>query len=181
MTQIELETLLEQAECLFTQVQVEAALEALVPALERDYAHQRPVLLGVMNGALPTLGYLLPRLSFVLEIDYVHATRYRGEEQGGTLVWKAKPQTCLQGRHVLLVDDILDQGITLQAIRNYCLAEGAASVGILVLGEKQIPGFTAAINADYCALSFPDRYVFGYGMDYQHYWRNAPGVFALKE
>ncbi len=169
------------ADCLYTQVQVEAALDSLLPALHSEYCDKNPLLLGVMNGALPTLGYLLPRLQFQAQMDYVHATRYRGVEQGGSLLWKAKPETELSGRHILLVDDILDQGITLAAIRDFCLALGAASVKILVLGQKIIAGFTPSVAADFCALQFPDRYVFGYGMDYQNYWRNAPGIFALKE
>lgn len=169
------------ADCLFTQQEVEAALDKLVAPLTADLATKNPLILSVMNGALPTMGYLVTRLHFPLEMDYVHATRYRGAEQGGSLVWRAKPETPLTGRHILLVDDILDQGITLAAIRDVCMAAGAASVKTLVLGQKIIAGFTPAIAADFCALRFPDRYVFGYGMDYQNYWRNAPGIFALKE
>lgn len=169
------------ADCLFTQSEVEAALDKLVAPLTSDLAIKNPLILSVMNGALPTMGYLVTRLHFPLEMDYVHATRYRGAEQGGSLLWKAKPQANLKGRHILLVDDILDQGITLEAIREYCVEQGAASVKILVLGQKNIAGFTPVVSANYCALQFPDRYVFGYGMDYQNYWRNAPGIFALKE
>lgn len=170
-----------RSECLFSRAEVEAALDKLVPALAVEYADKTPLVLGVMNGALSTLGYLLPRMPFLMEVDYVHATRYRGAEQGGELVWKAKPETSLLGRHVLLVDDILDQGITLSLIREYCLEAGASSVKTLVLGEKQIPGFKAPIAADFCGLHLPNLHVFGYGMDYQGYWRNAPGIFVNRQ
>lgn len=174
----ELNQLMATAECLFTQTQVEAALAALVPAVTADYEYKNPLVLGIMNGALVTLGFLLPRLKFPLQQDYLHATRYGGDEEGGDLRWKVRPETPIENRHVLLVDDILDRGITLASVRDYCLSQGAASVKVLVLGQKHIPNFSPSISADYCALHFPNRYVFGYGMDYQNYWRNAPGIFA---
>lgn len=178
MDESQLRTVLNTADCLFTKADIEAALDRLIPILAKDYADKTPLVLGVMNGALSTLGYLLPRMPFLLEVDYIHATRYRGAEQGGELVWKAKPETPLKDRNILVIDDILDQGITLDLIRRYCLQEGAREVKILVLGEKQIPGYTAPIAADYRALLLPDLHVFGYGMDYQGYWRNAPGIFV---
>lgn len=173
-----LKNLLASADCLFTQAEIEAALDKLIPVLANEYAEKVPLVLGVMNGALSTLGYLLPRMPFLLEVDYIHATRYRGAEQGGELVWKAKPETPLKGRNILVVDDILDQGITLDLIRRYCLQEEAREVKILVLGEKQIPGYVAPVAADYRALLLPNLHVFGYGMDFRGYWRNAPGIFV---
>ncbi len=169
------------AECLFNLRDVENALEQLIAPITRDLGKKKPLLLGVMNGSLATLGFLLPRLNFLLEVDYVHATRYQGELQGNQLVWKRKPEVALLNRHILLVDDLLDQGITLNAIVDDCFAEGAASVSIAVLGTKRIAGYCAPIIANYSALDIPDRYVFGFGMDYHNYWRNAPGIFARKE
>jgi hypoxanthine phosphoribosyltransferase len=170
----------QKAECLFTLEQIEAALDKLISQLVRDFSEKNPLVIGVMNGSLATLGYLLPRLPFMLEVDYVHATRYQGELRGMELVWKRKPDVSLKDRHVLLVDDLLDQGITLKAIADYCRLEGAASVAILVLGKKHIADYTAPIVADYVALDIPDKYIFGFGMDYQNYWRNASGIFAVE-
>jgi hypoxanthine phosphoribosyltransferase len=175
-----LHNLVASAECLYTLADIEQALVNLIPHIERDFADKHPVVLGVMNGSLPTLGFLLPRLSFLLEVDYVHATRYRGAEQASHLLWKRKPEVSLTGRHILLVDDILDQGVTLKAIADYCIEQGASSVAIVVLGVKQLVNYKSPINADYAALMIPDRFVFGYGMDYQNYWRNAPGIYAMK-
>lgn len=169
------------SECLFTLDDVEKALDSIITPITRDLGNKIPLVLGVMNGSLATLGYLLPRLNFLLEIDYVHATRYQGEFQGSQLLWKRKPEVPLGNRHVLLVDDLLDQGITLKAIADECAVQGAASVSIAVLGTKQLHGYTAPIRADYSALTIPDRFVFGFGMDYQNHWRNAPGIFACKE
>jgi hypoxanthine phosphoribosyltransferase len=174
-----LNKIFSDAECLFTLEQVEAALRQMAVDITRDLQHSRPVVISVMHGAAATLGYLLPRLPFLLDVDYVHATRYQGQQQGSELRWKRKPELDLSGRHVLLVDDILDRGITLAAIAHYCQQAGAARVSVAVLGTKQLSDFSPHIQADYQALIFPDRYVFGFGMDYENYWRNAPGIFAV--
>lgn len=169
------------ADCLYTLQEVEAALDELIGPIISDLGDKNPLVLGVMNGSLATLGYLLPRIPCLLEVDYVHATRYRGELQGNQLLWKRKPDVDLSGRHILLVDDLLDQGVTLQAIADYCREQGAAEVRIAVLATKKIQGYEAPVKADYSALDIPDKYVFGFGMDYKNYWRNAPGIFIATE
>lgn len=177
----QLQQIYADAECIFSLQDIETALDQLIAPLTKEFADKNPLVLGVMNGSLATLGYLLPRLNFLLEVDYVHATRYQGGLQGSNLVWKRKPEIPLAGRHILLVDDLLDQGITLKAIVEHCFRDGALSVSIAVLGTKRIAGYAAPIAADYSALDIPDKYVFGFGMDYHNYWRNAPGIFACKE
>lgn len=173
-----LEQVFAQADCLYNQADIERALDRLALQISHDLAGRYPLLLGVMNGALPTLGYLLQRLPFLLEVDYLHATRYGSQLQGGEVMWKRYPEISMQGREILLIDDILDQGLTLAAIAQHCKEAGAASVRIAVLTEKILPHHTPAVTADYVALQVPDRYVFGYGMDYEGHWRNAPGIFA---
>ena len=169
-----------QADCLYNQQEVETALDGIAKQITVDLSGKYPLVIGVMNGALPTLGYLLMRMPFLLEVDYLHATRYRGKLEGDDLIWKRHPDVSMEGRHVLLVDDILDRGITLAAIAEHCHKAGALDVRIAVLSEKKSALFTASIEADYVALQVPDRYVFGYGMDYEDHWRNAPGIYACK-
>lgn len=176
----ELEQVFEQADCLYNLAEVEAALDKMAEQVGQDLADKYPLVLGVMNGALPTLAFLLRRLPFLLEVDYLHATRYTGQLEGSDVVWKRYPEVSLKGRHILLVDDILDRGITLAAIVQHCKEAGASDVRIAVLTEKVLPDFTPSIAADYVALKVPDRYVFGYGMDYEDHWRNAPGIYACK-
>lgn len=175
-----LETVEEKSKCLFNLTQVEQALDVVVQQVQQDLNDKQPVVLGVMRGALPMLGYILPRLPFYLEVDYVHATRYQKNLATGDLMWLHEPHVSLKGRHVLLVDDILDRGITLKAITEKCYELGAADVKIAVLCWKQIANFEPAILADYVALNVPDSYIFGYGMDYEGGWRNAPGIYELK-
>jgi hypoxanthine phosphoribosyltransferase len=171
---------MQQAECLFTLQAIDESLEELASQLNHEYVDKNPVLLCVMNGAVMTMGHLLPKLQFNLETDYIHATRYGDKTVGGTLDWRAKPSIELHGRHVLLVDDIYDEGFTLAALREFCQQSGAISVKTLVLADKQ-HGNKHGTPPEYIGLSLPNRYVFGFGMDYKGYLRNAPGIFAIKE
>ena len=178
--QVALEQVYAQADCLYTLAEVEQALDKMAVQINQDLADKYPLVLGVMNGALSTLGYLLQRLPFLLEVDYLHATRYTGQLEGSDVVWKRYPEVSMKGRHILLVDDILDRGITLAAIVQHCKAAGAEDVRIAVLTEKLLTNYTPAISADYVALQVPDRYVFGYGIDFEYIWRIATGIFACE-
>jgi len=168
------------AECLYSQAQVEAALDGLAAAITGRLASSNPLLLCVMTGGVVPTGCLLPRLDFPLELDYVHATRYQGDTRGGVLEWRAAPRCPLAGRSVLIVDDILDEGNTLAAIVEHCRSHGAGAVRTAVLVEKHLAR-AKLHSADFVGLTVPNRYVFGYGMDYHEYLRNAPGIYALAD
>ena len=173
--------LMENADCLITQQQVEDALDRMAEEITRDMGDKLPVFYCVMNGGLITTGHLLTRLGFPLEVDYIHATRYRSELRGGDLFWRVSPEVPMAGRHVVIVDDILDEGATLAAILAYCKDAQAASISTAVLVDKQHDRKASPeLKADYCGLEVADRFVFGFGMDYKGYWRNAPGIFAPK-
>ncbi|MDN3526362.1 hypoxanthine-guanine phosphoribosyltransferase [Halomonas sabkhae] len=175
----DMQAVMDSADCLISQSEVERALDRMADALNRDLGDRLPVFYCVMNGGLITTGHLLTRLGFPLEVDYLHATRYRGGTRGGELFWRVSPEVPMAGRHVVIVDDILDEGSTLAAILDYCRQAGAASISTAVLVDKQHDRKAVeGLKADYCGLEVADRYVFGFGMDYQGYWRNAPGIFA---
>ena len=170
------------ATLLHSRQAIASALDKLVLSLTKDYAELNPVFLVVMNGGMIFAGQLLPKLDFPLQIDYCHATRYRGETSGGEIEWKVVPHMPLNDRHVILVDDILDEGYTLQAIIDDCQQRGVASVKTMVLIEKlHNRKAIANMRPDYCELQTPDHYVFGYGMDVNHYWRNADGIYILND
>lgn len=179
ITQEHIQQVRAEADCLFTAEQVEAALDEMAGKISDKHRDNNPLVLCVMNGGLIVTGELLLRLDFPLEQDYLHATRYRGETQGGELKWLAEPQHSLQDRHVLVVDDILDEGYTLAAIAEHCRQAGARSVETVALVEKRHDR-KHGIQADYIGLEVEDRYLFGYGMDYKGYLRNAAGIFAVK-
>nr|WP_320166762.1 hypoxanthine-guanine phosphoribosyltransferase [uncultured Methylophaga sp.] len=176
----EYEELLSKSDKLFDMNQINTALDNLAEQLHRDYASKLPLMLSVMNGSVITAGHLLPRLNFKLEQDYIHATRYGDKTVGGEISWQAKPVTALQGRHVLLIEDIFDEGVTLAALREYCLSEGAASVKCVCLFDKDHTNKVGTVP-EYMGLTVPNRYVFGFGMDMGGFWRNLPAVYALKE
>lgn len=169
----------DEADCLFTRDEVEAAIVRMAGAIANDLAGKNPLVLSVMSGAMIPAGILLSYLNFPLHLDYIHASRYRGATSGGELDWRVRPRYELDGRTVLIVDDILDEGITLQAIVDSCRAQGASAVHTAVL-VKKLHQRNVGIEADYVGLEVVDRYLFGYGMDYKEYWRNAPGIFAVK-
>lgn len=169
----------KEADCLFSREEVENAIIQLAAEITDDYAARNPLLLVVMSGALIPAGYLLSHLDFPLQIDYIHASRYRGATAGGELEWRVKPRFAVEGRDVLIVDDILDEGLTLQAIIESCRLAGAASVSSAVLVKKRHER-NVGIESEYVGLEVEDRYVFGFGMDYKEYLRNAPGIYAVK-
>lgn len=167
------------ADCLYDRAQVEAAIVKMAQQISADLQDKNPLVLVVMSGALIPAGYLLSHLDFPLQIDYIHASRYRGATAGGELEWRVTPRFPLEGRHVLIVDDILDEGLTLQAIIESCRHAGAASVNSAVLVQKHHER-NVGVEAEYVGLEVEDRYVFGFGMDYKEFLRNAPGIYAVK-
>ena len=168
-----------EADCLFSAEEVEHALDKIAQKITARHSENNPLMLCVMNGGLIVTGSLMLRLDFPLEQDYLHATRYRGATQGGELKWLVEPTCQLSGRHLLIVDDILDEGYPLAAIAEHCREAGALSVETVALVEK-CHSRKHGIQADYIGLQVEDRYLFGYGMDYKGYLRNAAGIFAVK-
>lgn len=175
-----LEQVLAEADCLHDEQAVRAAVRRLAAAINADYHGRRPLVMAVMNGGLVPTGWLLPEFRFLCELDYLHATRYRGGTVGEELHWVAKPGRSLRDRDVLLIDDILDEGITLREIVRWCREQGARSVKSVVLAKKLL-GREPAIEADYVGLEVENRYVFGCGMDYHEYFRNLPAIWAVKD
>lgn len=181
MNDDDIRAVLGSAELIYDEAAVHAAIERLAGEITDDLEGRRPLVLCVMVGGLVAAGHLLSKLGFPLEIDYLHATRYRGETSGGELVWLARPQTSLEGRTVLIIDDILDEGHTLQGILQDCRERGAAEVRTAVLVHKRHNRCVPGIQAEYVGLEVEDRYVFGSGMDYKGFLRNAPGIYAASE
>lgn len=171
---------MEHAELLFSMTEIEQQISQLAKQLNQDYQDLNPLVLCVMNGSVVTLGHLLPKLSFPLQLDYIHATRYRDKRIGADLLWQSRPTTELANRHVLLIEDIFDEGYTLDGLRAFCLQAGASSVRCLALVNKLHDRKQAQLP-EYLGLEVADRYVFGFGMDVDGYWRNAPGIFAVRE
>ncbi len=170
----------DEADCLATADQLDAALTTMATELTRDLADKQPLVLSIMNGGLIPTSQLILKLNFPLELDYLHATRYGDATQGAELEWKVYPSTSIENRTVLVVDDIFDQGHTLAAVCSYLKSKGAAAVVSAVvinkLHNRKAEGFTP----DYVGLDIEDRFLYGFGMDYKGYLRNANGIYAVK-
>ncbi len=170
--------LLGQAELLYSETEVQAALQRLAQQLNSVFVDQHPLLLSVMGGAVVFTGQLLPLLNFPLDFDYVHVSRYGDGKLGGAMHWKVEPRENVRGRTVLVLDDILDEGHTLAALKQRVMALGAARFYSAVFADKQ-HGRIKPLQADFVGIDLPDRFVFGYGMDIEGAWRNLPAIYAL--
>lgn len=170
------------AELLHSNAAVRAAVERMATAVRERLADKNPLLLCVMTGGVMTTTWLAERLDFPLQIDYAHLTRYDGDTSGhAETTWRAKPKFELNGRHVLLIDDIYDEGITLRRLVDFCREQGAADVASAVLVRKRHQRNWGGIEPDIVGLEVEDRYVFGCGLDYKNYLRNLPAIYAVRE
>lgn len=184
MTQIsnqEIEKTLRNSECLISSIEVSAAYERLAAQLNLHYAGLNPIVMVVMNGGLIPAGQLLTHLTFYHRMHYIHATRYRDNEGTNELEWKYKPDVSLAGEHVLLIDDIFDEGITLKAVVQELSKENPASIDSCVLLNKRHDRKVADFEVDFVGIEVADRYVYGCGMDFHGYLRHLPGIYAIKE
>ena len=173
-------TILAQSEVIHTAEEVQAALQRVAREINARLAGQHPLVLSVMGGAVVFSGQLLPLLDFPLDFDYLHVSRYGNAQQGGQLHWKVAPRENVRGKVVLVLDDILDEGETLHAIKQRVLELGATACYSAVFADKD-NGKVKPIAADFVGLALPNRFVFGYGMDIHGAWRNLPAIHALKE
>ena len=171
-----------RAELLLAPDAVAAAVTQVANELNAALAalSERPLALVVMRGGLIFAGHLLPQLSFPVDVDYVDATRYGAATRGGELAWRGGIPDSVAGRTVLLIDDILDEGLTIAAIKNKLLEAGAARVLIAVFSDKDLQR-QKPVAADFIGVTLPNRYVFGFGMDVRGQWRNLPAVYALAQ
>jgi hypoxanthine phosphoribosyltransferase len=172
--------ILRNAELVCGEGAVQQALRRLAEEIAVRLRERYPLVLSVMGGSVVFSGQLLPLLQFPLEFDYLHATRYDGTTRGGALTWKVLPRQSVAGRVVLVLDDILDEGDTMAAIKQRLLEDGAAEVYCAVFADKDL-GRPKPIRPDFVGVAVPDRYVFGFGMDVEETWRNLPAIYALKD
>jgi hypoxanthine phosphoribosyltransferase len=177
---VEVVQALREAEPIADRDTVEAAIDRVAVQLAVELADAYPVLMCVMNGGLVMTARLLERFEFALQLDYVQVSRYRDGTSGGELTWRVEPALPLAGRTVLVIDDIFDQGWTMRGVVAKVSSLGAAQVLSVVLVDKQV-AHTRPMEVDYAALTAPDRYLFGCGMDYHGHWRNLPAIYALPE
>jgi hypoxanthine phosphoribosyltransferase len=175
-----IQSILENATCLYSFDEVNEALDRMAKNITHTLKETNPLILCVMTGALITTGHLVTRLHFPLEIDYIHVTRYRGTTRGGDLHWMVEPRKDLKDRTILIVDDIMDGGLTLAAIIDYCKQANAKAIYSAVMVSKnrvREPG--VHFEPNFVGVTTEDHYLFGFGLDYEEYLRNVPGIYAV--
>jgi len=173
-------SVLEEAECLYSLAEISDALDRMANEITHKLKNTNPLILCVMTGALIPTGHIATRLHFPIEIDYLHVTRYRGTTRGGDLHWLVEPRHSLKDRTILIIDDIMDGGLTLSAIIDYCKQARAKDIYTAVMVSKQRvrePGVN--FEPDFIGVTTEDRYLFGFGLDYEEYLRNVPGIYAV--
>ena len=177
-------TLLQNAEEIFDAIEVQQAVAGVAEKLNARFDvpgdDTFPLVLGVMGGAVVFVGQLLPQLRFPLEFDYIHVSRYGDDDQGGQVVWKVIPRPNVAGRTIIVLDDILDEGETLAHVKQRLLDMGAADVIIAVFADKALKQ-SKPVKADIIGLTIPNKFVVGFGMDVYGYWRNLPGLWAIRQ
>src|SRR5687767_9566743 len=171
---------LENSDPVLSAAEVQAAISRVAGEIGRRLAESYPLVLAVMGGAVVFAGQILPKLRFPIDFDYIHASRYGAATQGASIEWRVTPPAGVKGRSVLVLDDILDGGDTMAAIRDRLIDLGAKSFHCAVLVEKILQK-QKPISADFVGLRIQDRFVFGCGMDAKGYWRNLPEIRAMKE
>ncbi|GAB4193719.1 MAG: hypoxanthine-guanine phosphoribosyltransferase [Wenzhouxiangellaceae bacterium] len=173
--------ILEHSERLIDSAQVAAAVDQWALGIRQMIRTPDLVVLAVLRGGMIPATWLVSRLSQPLEMDCIHATRYHGGTSGGALEWVYRPTTELRGRPVLVVDDIYDEGHTMQAVVQWCREQDAASVHSAALVRKLHDRGRPRDEIDFFALDVPDVYVFGCGMDCYEHWRHLPAIYQFNE
>lgn len=170
--------ILANAELLLAKEQIEQIFDRLSVQIKKEYEQKTPLILAVMKGGYFTASELIKRLNFPLELDYLEATRYGKNTSGASLRWLHQPETQIESRDVILVDDVFDQGITLAEISTHLLNSGVKSLKSLVLIEKQLEDRNIDFYPDYVGAKLPNKFLFGCGMDIGGFWRNLPEIYA---
>lgn len=174
-----LDSVLLNSSCVATSVIVDEALDKMANAITRDLSTLNPVVICVMTGGIITTGHLMTRLKFPLELSYLHITRYKDKLIGGDLDVVMLPTDLINNRNVLIVDDIFDEGFTMELATNECLDKGAASVKSAVLVVKDRKR-TCKHSVNYYGIKAPNKFLYGYGLDYKGYFRNLNKIMAYE-
>jgi hypoxanthine phosphoribosyltransferase len=177
--------LLEKSIPLRTAEEAQAAVIKVATELNERFNHIEsndafPLLLSVMGGAAVFTGQLLPRLTFPMEFDFIHVSRYGNEEHGSEVIWKVIPRQNVMNRLVVVLDDILDEGETLLHVQRRLLEMGAEKVILAIFADK-LTGAKKPVKADHVGMELPNQFVIGFGMDVEGYWRNLPDIRVLPQ
>ena len=173
-----IQALIRKSSVIYSEIEIKTVIKNIADQVNQTIKTDDLYVLCVMNGALIFAGQLLPRLEKNIQYSYIHATRYAASLTGGPIHWLVKPPIDIEGKTVLILDDILDEGITLREIAATCLAMKAKAIFTAVLFDKEIAKEKSYLP-NFIGLKVPNRFVFGYGLDCKGLGRNLPHLYAL--
>ena len=181
MTEINPRDVLKNSTLIADRQEVKAAVDLLGEAINAYYGDREIILLIVMTGAVMPAAWVASKLKMPVQMDFVHATRYAGQTEGGEIEFRVPPRLNLEGHDVLIIDDIYDIGLTLQMIEGYCESRGACSVNSAVLVRKIHDRETTGTLPKFIGMEVEDKYIFGCGMDVYENWRHLDEIRALED
>jgi hypoxanthine phosphoribosyltransferase len=173
--------ILENSRVLFNRDEVKAAVKKMADEINEFYGDEPVIMVSVLTGAIIPAAWLATQLKMSIQMDFVHATRYRGGLYGAELEYRVPPRLDLEGKNVLIVDDIFDEGHTLAAIKGSVEKRKAGSVKMASLVRKIHDRGLERNYCDFVGLDVPDVYVFGCGMDVYEEWRHLDEIWMLEE
>ena len=173
--------ILENSRVLFNRDEVSAAVKKMADEINEFYGDEPVIMVSVLTGAIIPAAWLVTQLKMPIQMDFVHATRYRGGLYGAELEYRVPPRLDLEGKNVLIVDDIFDEGHTLAAIKGSVEKRKAGSVKMASLIRKIHDRGLERDYVDFIGLDVPDVYVFGCGMDAYEEWRHLDEILVLEE
>jgi len=164
---------------LFTRDEIEATVKKLAAEIRQDYHNKRPVLIGVLKGSFMLMADLIRLLDFPLEVEFVRLSSYGGGKSPGKIKLVHRLQSKIKDRHVLVIEDITDTGPTTVFVLDYLDKEKPASLKLCTLTDKparrKIP-----VNIDYCGLTVPNKFIVGYGIDWNERFRYLPDIYVME-
>lgn len=177
----DVEAIQSKARLLFSSEEIQKAIDHVADEITDTLHDKAPICLAVLNGAMVFTGHLMTRLKFPLQLGYIHATRYQGEIEGNEIIWRAEPSIDLKDRHVLIIEDILDEGLTLTSVINYCRKAGATGVYTATLIDKQRKRAEGGLaQCDFTGIKIPNHFIYGFGLDYKDFLRNEDCIYIVE-
>ena len=175
------QAILSRSQIIYTHEEIVSAIDLLAEKLNRKFKNKKVLILPVLTGVIPFVGMLLTKLNFETEVSYLHVSRYQNNIGTNQIKITHQPSPeSVFNQEILVVDDILDEGITLKLINEHLMTIKPKSITNVVLFEKQLD-IIKEISAHYVGLVVPDAYVFGFGLDFNGAGRNIPDLYAFNE